>query len=103
MAAGKPFKVTTEAALGRNADGRFTKLIPSTPMQVIDRSGTNGVPLPDEVRASQVPDRDVRVGVAPVNVAGPGAGAPAPVYPEALPWPEAGPNNDANKLPFKVK
>ena len=98
----KPFKVTSPVTtIGRSSDGKFTRA--PLPAEVIakasaDTGATNG----EALRAAMVPDRPVGKG-APKDVGGPGANALAPVYPDAQPWPEAGPHNDANKVPFKLK
>lgn len=100
---GKPFQIKSEAAIGRGPAGQFQRLVtPKGPVQVIDESGEKGIPLPEVLRSVAVPDTEVGMG-APQNVAGPGAAAPAPVYPAALPWGPAGPVNDANKKPMKLR
>jgi len=98
----KPFRVTSQAQVGRTSDGKFTRLVGSAPPQVIDETIKRGIELNQVIREQQVPDRLVGTG-APKNVAGPRAQAKAPVYPDAIPWPEAGPTNDANRKPFKVR
>lgn len=98
----KPFKLTTPAAeIARRADGRFTKIVADLPAQIMAKRGAaEGVTNAEAMRAEMVPLKEVGPG-APKNVAGPGARAPAPVYPEANPWPEPGPFNDADKKPFR--
>lgn len=98
----KPFKLSTPAAeIARRTDGRFTKVVAPTPAEIMNRYGAaEGVTNAEAMRAAAVPMHDVGPG-APKDVGGPGAKAPAPVYPPALPWPEAGPFNDANKKPFR--
>ena len=96
-----PFRVATAVPeLGRLADGKFTKLVSASPPQVINKS-IAGVRMNEVIREVAVPDRLVGSG-APKNVAGPSADAKAPVYPDAIPWPAAGPTNDANRKPFKL-
>jgi hypothetical protein len=98
----KPFKITTpEPIIGRTVDGKFARI--PTPAQVIDKnSADTGATNGEANRAARVPDRAIGDGSAK-DVSGPGANTPTPVYPDALPWPEAGPNNDAGKLPFKLR
>lgn len=101
----KPFKLTTpsDAGIGRRPDGKFVRIASPTPAQVIDEHGAEtGATNNEALRAARVPDREVGKG-APKDVSAPGATAPAPVYPDALPWPEAGPINDADRVPFKLK
>jgi hypothetical protein len=100
----KPFRLSSQSDLGiaRGASGRFEKLVTPLPAQVIAKhSADNGATNNDANRAARVPDRMVGSG-APKDVGGPGAKAPAPVYADAIPWPEAGPNNDADRKPFRV-
>lgn len=100
----KPFKLTTpDPTIGRGADGKFTRVAAPLPAQVIEKVGADtGATNNEALRAVRVPDREVGKGSVK-DVGGPGANAPAPVYPDALPWPEAGPINDADKVPFKLK
>ena len=99
--AGKPFRVTSQAQVGRSSDGKFTRLVGTAPPQIIDESVDRGIRMNEVIREKAVPDR--LVGTAPPkNVAGPRAEAKAPVYPDAIPWPKSGPVNDGNRKPFKV-
>ena len=98
----KPFRVTSTAQVGRQSDGKFTRLIGAAPPQVIDETTKRGVDLNQVIREKQVPDRLVGT-AAPKDVSGPGSKAKAPVYPDAIPWPAAGPTNDADRKPFKVR
>ena len=97
----KPYKITSQVQVGRTSDGRFTRLVAEAPPQVIDETIRKGVDLNAAIREARVPDRLVGTG-APKNVAPIGAKTRAPVYPDAIPWPKAGPVNDANRKPFKV-
>lgn len=98
----KPFKITSQVQLGRSGDGRFTKqLVAAAPPQVLDLTIDKGVRLNEAVNTSRVPDRAVGDGPKK-DVAGPNARVPSPVYPDSLPWPKAGPVNDANRRPFKA-
>lgn len=97
----KPFKLTTQAAIGRGEGGRFERLVSAAPPEVIRRTYEDGIELNQAIREAAVPDRLVGKG-EPENVAGPGSRAKAPVYPDAIPWPKAGPVNDADKKPFKL-
>jgi len=97
----KPFKLSNPGDLGivRASDGRFAKL--PLPAEVLAKnSADTGATNNEANRAARVPDRMIGAG-APKDVAPPSAGAPAPVYPDALPWPEAGPYNDAGRTPFR--
>ena len=99
----KPFKLSGGSGTGptRDDSGRFMRS--PLPGQVIEKyPAEKGVTNNEALRAMRVPDRMVGTG-SPKNVAGPGSPAPAPVYPDALPWPKAEPFNDANKVPFKVR
>lgn len=99
----KPFKLSGGSGTGptRDDSGRFMRS--PLPGQVIEKyPAEKGVTNNEALRAVRVPDRMVGSG-APKDVAGPGAAAPAPVYPDALPWPKAEPFNDANKVPFKFR
>jgi len=99
---GKPFKLANSESGPRREDaGKFVRM--PLPGQVIERfSATDGITNEQALRAARVPDRMVGEG-APKNVAGPGYPAPAPVFPDALPWPKAEPFNDANKAPYKLR
>lgn len=99
---GKPFKLSTPATeIARRTDGKFTKVVAPLPAQVVAKYGAaEGVTNGEAGRAARVPMSDVGMG-SPKDVGGPGAPAPAPVYPPALPWPEAGPFNDAGRKPFR--
>lgn len=98
----KPFRVVTPVAeIARRTDGRFEKVVAALPAQIMARRGAaQGVTNAEAMRAEMVPMREVGPG-APKNVGGPGSKAPTPVYPDALPWPGAGPFNDADKKPFR--
>lgn len=98
----RPFKLTTPVAtIARRTDGRFEKVVAATPAQIIDRRGAaDGATNAQAMRAEMVPLREVGPG-APKNVGGPGTKTPTPVYPDANPWPEVGPFNDADKKPFR--
>ena len=98
----KPFKLSTPAAeIARRTDGRFTKVVAALPAEITNKFGAaEGVTNAEAMRAAAVPMREVGPGT-PQNVGGPGAKAPTPVYPPALPWPEAGPFNDADRKPFR--
>ena len=101
----KPFKINTprDAGIGRASNGQFVRVTAPLPAQVIDKnSADTGATNSEALRAARVPDREVGKG-APKDVGGPNANAPAPVYPDAIPWPDAGPINDANKVPFRLK
>lgn len=100
----KPFRLSTPATdIARQTDGRFTKVVAALPEQIANRQGAGrGVTNAEALRAEAVPMREVGPG-APKDVGGPGARAPALVYPPALPLPPLGPNNDANKLPFRMR
>jgi hypothetical protein len=99
----KPFKLTTpEPTLGRRSDGKFVRIQAPLPAQVIAKnSADTGATNNEALRAARVPDREVGDDEVK-DVSGPNANAPAPVYPDAIPWPEAGPINDAGKVPFKL-
>lgn len=96
----KPFRITSTAQVGRANDGKFTRLVADAPPKVLGSTVEKGIPLNAAIRAAAVPDRETGKG-APQNVAGPGSPAKAPVFPDAIPWPKAGPVNDANRKPFK--
>jgi hypothetical protein len=98
----KPFKLVTPAAeIARRTDGRFEKVVAALPAQIMAKRGAaQGVTNAEAMRAEMVPLREVGPG-APKDVGGPGAKAPAPIYPEANPWPVVGPFNDGDKKPFR--
>jgi hypothetical protein len=99
----KPFKLSGSSGTGpaRDSGGRFLRA--ALPGELVTKyPAEKGFTDNEALRALRVPDRMVGEG-KPKNVAGPGATAPAPVYPDALPWPKAEPFNDANKVPFKFR
>jgi hypothetical protein len=98
----KPFKLSSPVAdIARRSDGKFAKVVAALPAEIMAKHGAaEGVTNAEAMRAEMVPMREVGTG-APRDVGGPGAKAPAPIYPPALPWPEVGPFNDADKKPFR--
>lgn len=108
---GKPFKLndegTTEAAtalsgpvaqanVGRGVDGKFAKLEGASPGDLADEAKALGVDLQEAARANRVPDKEV--GSDTPRMSGGDA-----VYEDAIPWPEAGPYNDADRPPMKLR
>lgn len=98
----KPFKLVSPAVeIARRTDGRFEKVVAALPAQVMAKRGAaEGVTNAEAMRAEMVPMREVGPG-KPKNVGGPGTKTPTPVYPDAIPWPEVGQFNDADKKPFR--
>ena len=96
----KPFRVTGPSqavTIGRLPDGRFRRLEAPEPAEIRKEALTSGETVEDIVRAKRVPHH-------PVGAAAPKTtdGAPQPVYEDAVPWPEAGPVNDAGRMPMKL-
>lgn len=87
----KPFRITSQVALGRDASGRYTKLVPASPPQVLAET-LKGVTLNDAIRAARVPDRETGES-APNRKSG-----ESTIYPDSIPWPAA----SSERKPFKV-
>jgi len=96
---GKPFKLEGQpargAGIGRGADGRFFTIKEEAPHELLVEAERAGETVADAARKVAAP-------VWPVGSETPKGGKDA-VYDPSIPWPEAGPINDTNQVPFKLK
>lgn len=106
---GKPYKLdgetgqTSEASsavkqanVGRTVDGKFAKLERATHRAVAHEAKEDEVTVAEASRAARVPEK--AVGSDTPKMVGRDA-----VYEDSIPWPEAGPTNDAARPPFKLR
>lgn len=91
-------------------DGRFTRLEAPSPPKIREEALEEGEPLSEVVRERRVPHHPVGSPTpkeaSPGQRLGPdesGDHPQTPVYADALPWGPAGPVNDANRAPMKLK
>jgi len=82
----KPFKLATSTP-PRDSSGRFTQPIPPAPPQVADEARRDGT-------SADVAANEVAVADHPT----PGSAKRG----EEIPWPKAGPVNDAGNKPMRV-
>lgn len=98
-----PFKLTPQtqerANIGRGANGQFVSIEQQTPAEINDAARQRGEYADDVVREARVPDR--LVGDSGKTTETPGARQPT--YAMEIPWPEAGPINDTNHKPMRLK
>lgn len=85
-----------QANVGRGGNGRFAKLEQPCPGEVAEEAKDTGKSVQETSRANRVPEK--AVGDDSPEMSGGDA-----VYPPSLPWPEAGPVNDAARAPMKLK
>lgn len=89
---GKSFKITSDPqpAVYRGEKGRFTtRVVPPAPPQIVRQAAERGVEVNKVIEENRSPEH-------PTPPGKPNAG-------EEIPWPAAGPYNDANKKPMNVK
>ena len=95
---GKPFKLKggedNRANVGRERSGKFTRL--ENPTGLEQKASDQGEFMEDVARAERVPDHPITA--SPQK----GDGGDV-VYQETHPWSEAGPTNDGNKTPMKLR
>jgi len=97
---GKPFKIIEQeqgpvALVGRNELGKFHRIEAQTPEELKSEARARGVMVQAIATQRQAPDTEV----SSENKSTESGSAAS--YDPALPWPPAGPVNDANNLPFK--
>lgn len=96
---GKPFKLEggdlNQANIGRAADGKFAKLEQPAAHDLVEEAKDEGKLVSDVMRERRVPEKEIG-SEKPTEAEGDA------VYEDNLPWPEAGPVNDADKKPMKL-
>lgn len=85
----KPFKITSPQPTGwRDPNsGKFTRVVPPAPPQIVREASQRGVPVNQVIEENRAPEHPTP------------AGKPSG---QEIPWPEAGPVNDADKKPMKL-
>ncbi len=78
----------------KDAQPQLEKLAVLAPTKIVAEGPEKGIELSASLRAHRVPDRAIRAGDKPRDVAGPGT----PVYPDANPWPAP-----VARVPYKLK
>ena len=97
---GKPFRVvepTSRANIGRAPDGKFVTLEQPQARELLEEAKDGGELVSEVLRARRVPEKAVG-SEEPTSEAGRDA-----VYADAIPWPPAGPINDAGRPPMRLK
>lgn len=95
---GLPFKLQgPKVAVGRATDGKFTRIEEPCPGKVHEQAKSEGRSVEDVVAEQRAPDRAVGSDTAQEAEGG------GTIYPETLPWPEAGPINDDDRKPMKLQ
>jgi hypothetical protein len=96
---GKPYTLsqpTPEAVpITRDAAGKFRRLELEPAGEVIEQADDSGEAIEETSRRVRVPDH-------PISQE-PDRSGVDPVYSQEIPWPPAGPINDTNTKPMKLK
>jgi hypothetical protein len=87
------------ANVARASDGKFRSLEQQTPHEIRTLAEDQGKLADDVVSEQRVPDRLVGESGQSTEV----PGVRQRTYAQALPWPEAGPVNDAGRSPMKLQ
>lgn len=88
----KPFRVDAPGPsatdIGRMPDGKFTRFQPPGPPRIVRESSERGVDVDVVIGENRAPEHPSPKGSPPGS--------------QEIPWPPAGPINDANKKPMRV-
>lgn len=89
----KPFKLTQppgDPGVVRAPDGKFARVVPPSPPEIVRRSSDQGIDVAKIVADNRAPEHPIPKG-APQN------------EPNEIPWGPAGRYNDANRPPMRLR